>query len=265
MQTVLVADEERTFKALEGTCLRREVCRLVKATPGRLVETAAADPPDLIIVPLSRRGSPAALEMERALAGLGRIRSLAAVPIIALDYSGRSGTAAAEGSGVPGLPGLVERLAMKSGPGAALDSRLDEAIQRHLPALRRKIDRVAVSLPVQCRRRGAAFTLHTKNISPTGLFLKTERALAPGERIRVRFALPVTAPQGEKVRPAATRKTPRRSPVSATCLVVRRVGRDDDNDLIPGVGVRFLDLDNDVRGALRHFVRRGAKASHATH
>jgi len=242
----LIGDDERIFKALEGTCLRRDVCKLVKADPGRIVATAVADPPDLIVLALDSASRTA--DSARLLGELAGRSELDAVPILALDFGGEAPRSLPERSAAVDILKMRPKVRATSG---GLDSRLDEAIQRHLPALKRIIDRVAVDLPVRCRRRGAIFTVRTKNISPSGLFLTTERALAPGERIEVRFALP----------PAARRRLPSRTSVSATCMVVRRVEpeSDDTQDLIAGVGVRFLDLDNQVRGVLQHFVSEGGR------
>src|SRR5262249_38548481 len=79
MQTVLLADDERVFKAIEGTCLRRDVCRLIKAAPARLSESAASERPHLIIVAVEN-------DVERRdVHRLGRSKSLLRTPIIALD------------------------------------------------------------------------------------------------------------------------------------------------------------------------------------
>lgn len=245
MQTVLLADDERVFKALEGTCLRREVCRLAKTSPARLVEAATAAPPDLIVLVIDGD------EALRALLDLRGCMALSSIPIIALDVGGASRATRAV-IDARGGTGLVDHLVVRKRRSggidlAALDRKLDEAIKRRLPILNRKVDRVVVSVPVRCRGEGFTFTVRTKNISPSGLFLKTERDLSPGDRIRVRFQLPAGVGPGKTW------------PVAATCQVVRRVGSGGaDLDLIPGIGVRFIDLEKDARTVLRDFIRTGS-------
>jgi uncharacterized protein (TIGR02266 family) len=226
MQTVLLADDERVFKALEGTCLRRETCKLKKASLETLSTVAVSEPPDLIVLALTSPDSVQRLRDLRANEALSR------VPIIALDFLGKS-------SARRTFP-RVTLLPLKNGK--AQDDRLDEAIKKHLPLMRRRVDRVGVSVPVKCRGEGFSFTVRTKNISPSGLFLKTSRELSPGDRIRVKFALPES------------------EPIAATCQVVRRVGPggNDDDDLIPGIGVRFIELEENGRSALLSFVSTGA-------
>src|SRR5262245_36499505 len=85
MQTVLLADDERLFRSLEGTCLRREIVRLCKAPPAALVATASRDHPDLILLALDDAS-------HRILRDLCGAMPLDAIPIIALDFSGSTAT-----------------------------------------------------------------------------------------------------------------------------------------------------------------------------
>jgi len=262
MPTVLLVDDEIVFKAVEGTCLRREPCRLVMAKRDAVPERADSDPPDLLIAAVSDDTSRSWLE------SLSRDTRLARLPMIVLDatVSGKRATLD-RGAG----SARIDVLRVQGGPDrpdyAELDMRLDGAIKHHLPMLARRPDRVAVSLPVWCEGTGVHATLKTKNISTSGLFLKTDRPLAPGERLGVRFHIPVEGMA--------------RVPIAGVCEVVRRVQAagppsEADADLIPGVGVRFLDLGEDGARVLKRFVtaaggpqgpepdgrRGGARATH---
>jgi len=250
MQTVLLSDDERVFKAIEGTCLRRDVCRLIKVAPERLEEAARSERPQLIIVAIENDAE------RRSLRALRESKPPIRTPIIALDLA----------AGEPaGDAGTVEWLRVKKQRSGQvdhqdLDGRLEESIRRHLPVMDRRVDRVTVSVPVRCHGGGLTFTLRTKNISPSGMFLKTERDLSPGEKIQVRFDLPrATAAD------TAGGATIGTGSITATCQIVRRVGLDaDDLDLIPGIGVRFIDLEEDGQRALRRFVRAGASPDGAS-
>jgi len=262
MPTVLLVDEEIVFKAVEGTCLRREPCRLVMAKRNAVGARAGADAPDLLIAAVTDDSSRAWLET------VTRDTRLAGLPMIVLD-TGASGRPALPARGAGAAP--IDVLPVQGEPGrpdySDLDIRLDSAIKRHLPMLARRPDRVAVSLPVWCEGGGVHATLKTKNISASGLFLKTDQPLVPGERIGVRFQVPVEGMA--------------RVPIAGVCEVVRRVQAAGppavaDADLIPGVGVRFLDLGEDGATVLRRFVtaaassprdgeqggRRGARPAH---
>jgi hypothetical protein len=263
METILLADDERIFKAVEGTCLRRERCRLLKAPSERLLDVALERPPDLILACLSDDASRSAL---RRICAEG---ALASVPIVVLDF----GPGARKAKRPPvRLARRIAPVEMVSAPGSNLDARLDAAIKRTLPVLNRADDRVSVSVPVRCRAEGAAFTVRTKNISPTGLFLKTEKPLARGERFAISFSLPADTDNrgaartgvGGFGRRAADAGAPISNRISGVCEVVRQVARGprgEYDDLIPGMGVRFVKIAPQASSTLQRFARGGAVRS----
>jgi len=262
MPTVLLVDEAFIFKAVEGTCLRHESCRLVMAKRDAVPARVEADQPDLLIASVTDEGSREWLREASRDARLGRL------PMIVLDATGSSGSAL-HGRGPKDAP--LDILTVSGGVKrpdyAALDTALDAAIKRRIPSLSRRPDRVAVSLPVWCEGGGVHATLRTKNLSASGLFLKTDRPLAPGERLDIRFSLPVEGMA--------------RVPIAGVCEVVRRVQAAGppgvaEADRIPGVGVRFLELPEEGVSILRRYVstttdrtpppgaggRRGAQRAH---
>lgn len=266
METILLADDERIFKAVEGTCLRRERCRLLKAPAERLLESAKSRRPDLLVTFTSDDRS------REALRRLCSEESLATVPIVVLDFPPGGRRAAASRSvriKEPVRVGAVERVA---GGAFRLDSRLDAAIKKSLPILDRASDRVDLSIAVRCQAERAAFTVRTKNISPSGLFLKTDRPLPRGRRFSISFSLPA-------VEEGARRALPDGAPVRirGVCEVVRHVmtgERGEYDDLIPGMGVRFIEIDPETRSRLAKFVHVGtrpgrigrrAPGAHSTH
>jgi len=264
MATVLLFDDDILFKAVEGSCLRRERCRILKTEPSRAVAAARKAHPDLVIA-----SSVAPLKDLGAVFKDARLRR---TPIVVLDFGrpGRRGglsamsrTARRERSGaieiLPVPTDAAGRMDLES-----LDTRLDAALEGLLPDVNHRSDRISVSLAVECRGRGIVRTLRTKNVSPTGLFLKTELPLAPGRRLKVKFRLPRTAPR------ASQPQTVSRA-IAGDCVVVRRVDSARESgpmarnrDLIPGIGVRFVDLEASSRAALGRFVRRaGVRATAA--
>src|SRR5574342_23921 len=81
MATVLLVDDERLFKAVEGTCLRREGCRLLKASPSDLPAVALARRPDLILAAAIDDAS------RELVLQLGSDRSIGSIPILVLDMT----------------------------------------------------------------------------------------------------------------------------------------------------------------------------------
>ncbi|HEY3176072.1 MAG TPA: PilZ domain-containing protein [Candidatus Polarisedimenticolia bacterium] len=255
METVLLADDERIFRAVEGTCLRRERCRLLKATASALRDVAVARRPDLLVTSLADDETRLALHLVLSES------SLASVPIIVVDF--QNGRAAARKALVKPA-GRAAPVRVISGVRSGLETRLDAAIKKSLPILDRASDRVSVSVPVRCRVERVSFVVRTKNISPTGLFLKTEKPLARGRRFMISFSLPGAFPGGQG--PGAIEAVAHRPPsrITGLCEVVRQVAtglNGEHDDLIPGMGVRFVEIEQGARTTLARFVRAGGTAS----
>jgi len=260
MATVLLFDDDILFKAVEGSCLRRERCRILTTPPSRAVAAARKAHPDLVIA--------SSVTPLKDLGAVFKDARLRRTPIVVLDFGlpgRRGGLTALSRTARRDRPGPIEILSVPTDAAgrmdlASLDTRLDAAIEGLLPDVSHRTDRVAVSLAVECVGRGFTKTLRTKNISPTGLFLKTDLRLSPGRRLKIRFKIPPPAAGARRVASDAP-------PIALDCVVVRRVdgGRDDqahDRDLIPGIGVRFVDLEAESRTALGRFVRRaGSRAA----
>lgn len=232
---VLLLDDADTFKAVEGTCLRRDRCRLVKASFEDLPQVASRSRPALVLASCAD-----AEGRDRAIA-LCAEHALADVPVLLLDFTkpGASARPTIPGSRRAPVEVLPARRRRSGGPDfEELDARVDDVVTRLVPQLLRRVDRLQISLIVSCKGPGLRSHLHTKDISPSGIFLKTDRPLTPGSRFAVSVRL---GPEEE---------------VLGTCEVVRQV-RAGDSDLIPGIGARFIDLEDAGREVLRRFVSTG--------
>ena len=278
MVTALLLDHQDIFRAIEGSLLRRERCRLVMAGAVHLLATARACRPDLILsIAIDDESRAAAIELCRA-------RGLMGIPVILLTGGGSDAVRIFSGDlarSAKERGGRVDVLALKSSGRLAresLDARLDEALKEAIPLLNRGSDRIPADLPVRCEGRGFTTTLRTKNLSPSGLFLKTARPMAPGRRFRVKFRLPqpfvsdagVLASGDDLLDPTVTalcevaRKIPAtRGPRKATRVEAAEEGLQagwPEGDLIPGVGVRFVEMDERGRATLDGFFNRGGTA-----
>ncbi len=253
MATVLLADDERLFKAVEGSLLRRDACRLLKAAPDDFLARAQVLKPDLLVLSISDEDS------RRLLSRICDDPALSGIPVIAVELKGGRflQPPAPQRTPVRGTRGKrprapVDVIPVQAGGAKAegeegQEERLDRAIRRHLSITIRATDRVTADVMVRCTASGGSFRARTKDLSPSGLFLRTDRPLGVGESVRVSFAL------GREARaPGAGLSAPS---VSGECRVVRLVGRraGGDPDLIPGAGVVFTHLEDDQRDALRRF------------
>lgn len=266
MATVLLFDDDILFKAVEGSCLRRERCHILKTAPEAAIATARKAHPDLVIA--------SSVTPLKDLGAVFKDSSLRRTPIVVLDFGlpgRRGGLSAMSATARRERPGAIEILSVPTDDRGrmdleSLDTRLDAAIGDLLPDVSHRTNRVAVSVAVECRGRGFARTLRTKNISPTGLFLKTDLRLSPGRKMKVRFRLPHAASAAGT---GVEARTDTDASIAVDCVVVRRVdtaaprgaGRDagpqgGNRDLIPGLGVRFVGLDAGGEEALGRFVRK---------
>ncbi|MGH9870640.1 MAG: PilZ domain-containing protein [Candidatus Polarisedimenticolia bacterium] len=242
---VLLLDDAGTFKAVEGTCLRRQRCRLFKAPFDRLTDAARDHRPSLLLATCRDDA-----DRDRVLSACAD-RSLSRVPVVLVDLTGAPPRRAARPR-TPLRRAPVEVLSARVGRSgepdfAELDERLNDAIRRLVPELSARKDRLAVTLVARCHGAGMPARLRTKDVSETGLFLRTTRPPASGRKFEV-----------------SVRLGPRDA-VSGLCEVVREVrhgaaGDWTDGDLIAGVGVRFVDLPDQAREALRRFVATGIRA-----
>ena len=102
---------------------------------------------------------------------------------------------------------------------------------------RRAYERARLSLDVTLEGDHNFFTGLTENISEGGLFVATHQLRDVGAQIPIEFTLP-------------TRKTP----IRAKCEVRWVRVYNEASDSPPGMGLRFLDLSDEDKAAISHFV-----------
>jgi len=100
----------------------------------------------------------------------------------------------------------------------------------------RKTPRLPVEVKVDYRTVGRFITDFSQNVSSGGLFIKTSAPLGVGEKVRIRLTLP----DGD-------------APF-ALDGVVRWVA-DRQGDHTPGMGIEFLNFDEDARRRVEALIR----------
>jgi type IV pilus assembly protein PilZ len=114
------------------------------------------------------------------------------------------------------------------------------------PAERRAAPRVLVDLEVDYASEENYLFAYITDISETGIFVRTTSPEQPGTRLNLRFR-PDDAPDQIEIEGEVIWVNP------------YRPGAPDN--LHPGMGIRFVDLDDDVRDRLLELVRRFAYLS----
>ena len=226
MSRVLMVDDAGLFQMLESSFLRRVGCEILRAAAdgSDLLAKAGGLAPDLILLDAERPGcdTPSCL---RALKADPALRS---IPVLVVTSPARLADCAAAGADAT----LVRPL--QSGALELALSSIDRVAQR---SGRRR----AVRLGVRLAASGGAWRGRVKDISRSGLFV----------------ALPHPPPLDAAVEVSLRLPDDGRGPLSARGVVVRQVPPDPDSHLLPGVGVRFTELDALTESRIDSFVCGG--------
>jgi uncharacterized protein (TIGR02266 family) len=117
------------------------------------------------------------------------------------------------------------------------DSAVDQKID---PTDRRQWQRVLVDLEVDYGNQENYLFAYIRDISATGIFVRTNSPEPPGTRLNVRF----TPPPDD---------TPLELEGEVIWINPYRPGQPDN--LHPGMGIRFIGLSDDDRGRLQDFIK----------
>ena len=121
----------------------------------------------------------------------------------------------------------------------AIYSLVDDTLKQRLLE-RRRHARMDARLDVQFIYAEGFFELQTRDIGIGGMFIATDHLVPPGERLRVVLHIPSP-----------------RAVVKASCEVVRVVD-DPRPGESPGLGVRFVDIDEKGRRAISQYQKQAA-------
>jgi Tfp pilus assembly protein PilZ len=128
-------------------------------------------------------------------------------------------------------------------------------------AERRRAPRVLVDLEVDYASEENYLFAYITDISATGIFVRTTTPEQPGTHLNLRFQLP--PPESANEAPTKASKSPRGTKIEVEGEVIwvnpYRPGAPDN--LHPGMGIRFVGLDDEVRDQLLELIRRFAYLS----
>ncbi|MDQ3338061.1 MAG: TIGR02266 family protein [Myxococcota bacterium] len=118
---------------------------------------------------------------------------------------------------------------------------------------RRRAPRVLVDLEVDYASEENYLFAYITDISATGIFVRTTTPEQPGTHLNLRFQLP----RPENVRNVSETKIE----VEGEVIWVNPYRPGAPDNLHPGMGVRFVGLDDEVRDQLLELIRRFAYLS----
>jgi len=225
---ILLVDDLLPFIELQKAYLKRTTCGIVTARTGaQALRICRQDRPDLVILD----------EAMPVMDGIEACRHLKAdpivgsVPVVILTTEGR------------------REHCLQAGCDDVLIKPFDapaflEKVRRYTPLLERVESRIPVSCRVEFSTRTGSYTAYTRDLSPHGLFLKSARPFAVGSPLRLVLHLPERqGPAGRRTRSLELQGEVRR--------VVRPA---PGTNLLPGVGVRFLDIPPEALLAIEEFI-----------
>jgi uncharacterized protein (TIGR02266 family) len=125
----------------------------------------------------------------------------------------------------------------------------DDADRVLSDAERRRAPRVLVDLEVDYASEDNYLFAYITDISATGIFIRTTTPEAPGTHLNLRFS-----PTGQGRGDGAIE-------VEGEVIWVNPYRPGTPDNLHPGMGVRFVGIDDDVRGELLELIRRFAYLS----
>ncbi len=224
MSRVLISDNAALFQMLEPSFVRRGGWSIERASRASDVFAAARrHPPDVILI-ATDRDDPDGPRCLDALKSDPRLRPIPVMVIVSSDDAEQCRRAGADATlTLPVIPEAVT---------SALSSlaRVPERAGKRLP-VRIAAQLVTTAGPVRGR---------IKDLSTSGLFLASQAALpAPRASVEVTFRVA----QGARQQRLKLRGS-----------IARRVLPNPDSHLIAGVGIRFVDLPDEMDRSIRNLV-----------
>lgn len=122
-------------------------------------------------------------------------------------------------------------------------------------AERRRAPRVLVDLEVDYASEDNYLFAYITDISATGIFVRTTTPEQPGTHLNLRFELPGPDEPDEGTRPGE------KIEVEGEVIWVNPYRPGAPDNLHPGMGIRFVGLDDEVRDQLLELIRRFAYLS----
>lgn len=215
MIKLLIVDDMKSFLDLERTFLQRADCQIYTATTGlEALKVAQKVHPDLILLDIEMPEMDG-VEAARIFAATP---SLKHIPVVVCSSSDRKEEVLAAGA-----------REFVSKP--VDEDRFLSLVQRYVPLQLRKDSRKAVECPCEIGHGGRTIPCSLSDVSVSGIFVKDGGALNIGERLTLRFSIPMEM-GGKEIRTEG--------------LVVRATH--------DGHGIGFTDLSEGARLFIQEFV-----------
>jgi len=224
MARLLLVNDERLFLELERSFLRREECEVITAgSAEEALRRARESRPDLLLLDVAIPR----MDGEEVCRALKADPDLASIPVLLLT-TGRNEQGARDAGADGTIPKPITR------------QKVLKALHAFLDIPDRAAERRPVRLSVRCRENEGEYQVQTRDLSFTGMFLTCPEPRPVGRTLDLSFRLPRPAGGGA---------------IAARAEVVRAVPSRSESHQLPGMGVRFLELDGAAKARINRFVR----------
>ena len=218
---ILLVDDVRRYVELLKNYLRRTSCRIITASRGEEALAACRrEKPDLVFLDASI-DDPGGIELCRTLKSDPMLRAIPVVLVASREMIERCREAGCDDI-------LLKPVAQEE---------FLARVRRFVELREREEGRIPTSLRLRYRSRSGEVTAYTKDLSPHGTFIKTSDPLAVGARLKVTLHL-----------------SKKGAPITLDAEVMRVVRPAAGSYLLPGMGVRFLEVTPEERRALEGFI-----------
>lgn len=227
MTKILLADDMAHFLDLEISFLRRADCHILTAENGiEALKLAKTEKPDIILLDV---------EMPR-MTGIEACRLIKSdptikhIPVIMVTATRRE-----EESRKAGADGFWRK--------PIREEDFLKGIKKFIKIVEREDRRVSIGIQVDYKKEGRAVSAFTKDISSNGMFIITRDTLPVGNKLDLTFSLPEMT-----------------GPLTVQGRVVRELRDDQDGHYVGGMGVNFIDLDEETAVAIGDFITESTGA-----
>jgi CheY-like chemotaxis protein len=225
MSRILMVDNAVLFQILETSFLRRVGCEIVRAASSdEVMDKARGLSPDLILLDDDHPR----IDARACLLSLRSDAELRSIPVLVI---GDPWT----------VPGSEQETAIAFVSRPLDPPALEGALSALANVARRDDSRRPARLRALVGGPTGALRCRVKNISRSGLFLSLPAPLPLRSAISVSLSLPAGYS---------------RRPLKVRCVVVRQVPAAPESYLIPGVGVRFVELDASSESLIDRYVKQ---------
>ncbi len=227
MTKILLADDMAHFLDLEISFLRRSDCSIITAENGiEALKLAKTENPDIILLDIEMPRM-TGIECCRHIKNDPNLKNIPVIMVTATDRRDESMKAGADDFWRKPIS----------------EKAFIEGIKKFVPIVEREDLRVSIGLQVEYENEGSVINAFSKDISCNGMFIIARETLPVGSEFDLTFSLPEI-----------------KNSLTVRGRVVRELRDNQDGHYVGGMGVNFLNLDEETTEVINDFIASSTSA-----